>query len=289
MYSLNTLISEHQNKDTSLLLICGDFNAKVGTNNDDAECVGRFSRGHRNLSGQCLIDFCNAHKLFITNSAFKHKAAHITTWESTRINKTNNTIKHIYNQIDYVICPADQEGNLRNARSYNRMSTFSDHRIVLTRIDVQMYKIYLQRNKKKKNNTQRFDISKLVNNPVIREQYQQVLKENLAICNKESWNEVSERITKAAEKTIGFIKRDKYNKKSDSEIDLLSNEQKKLRLNISKCDNHMKMNEMKTSRNNIMHQIQNKICEKKEKELDKIVSEIEKLKIMLKCIKLSGC
>ena len=97
---INTLISEHQNKDTSLLLICGDFNAKVGTNNDDAECVGRFSRGHRNVSGQCLIDFCNAHKLFITNSAFKHKAAHITTWESTRINKTNNTIKHIYNQIN---------------------------------------------------------------------------------------------------------------------------------------------------------------------------------------------
>ena len=61
--SLNTLISEHQNKDTSLLLICGDFNAKVGTNNDDAECVGRFSRGHGNVSGQCLIDFCNAHTL----------------------------------------------------------------------------------------------------------------------------------------------------------------------------------------------------------------------------------
>ena len=80
-------------------------------------------------------------KFFITNSAFKHKAAHITTWEATRINKTNNTIKHIYNQIDYVICPADQKCNLKNARSYNGMSTFSDHRIVLTSIDVQMYKI----------------------------------------------------------------------------------------------------------------------------------------------------
>ena len=54
--------------------------------------------------------------LFITNSAFKHKAAHITKWGSTRINKTTNAIKHIYNQIDYVICPADQKGNLRNAR-----------------------------------------------------------------------------------------------------------------------------------------------------------------------------
>ena len=133
MYSqLNTLVSEHQNKDTSLLLICGDFNAKVGINNDETECLGRFSRGRRNVSGQCLLDFCNAHKFFITNSAFKHKAAHITTWESTRINKTNNTIKHIYNQIDYVICPADQKCNLKNARSYNGMSTFSDHRIVLT-------------------------------------------------------------------------------------------------------------------------------------------------------------
>ena len=37
----------------------------------------------------------------------------------------------------------------------------------------------------------------------------------------------------------------------------------------------MEINEMKTSRNNIMHQIQTKIREKKEKELGKMVSEIE--------------
>ena len=196
------------------------------------------------------------------------------------IDSKSNRMITIYNQIDYIICPTDQKCNLRNARSYNGMSTFSDHRIVLMSIDVQMYKIYLQKNKKKENNTQRFDSSKLVNNPVIREQYQQVLKENLATCNKESWHEISESITKAAEKTVGFIKRDKYNKKSDPEIELLSNEQKKLRLNISKCNDSIKVNEMKTKRNNIMHQIQNKIREKKEKELDKIVSEIEEVKLL---------
>ena len=225
LYSqLNTLVNEHQNKDTALLLICGDFNAKVGKNDDSTECMGKYSRGRRNVSGQCLIDFCNTHNFFITNSAFKHKAAHITTWESTR--EVNNKIQRIYNQIDYIICPADQKCNLRNARSYNGTLTYSDHRLVATRLDVAMYKIYQQKNKKKDVNSSRIDGSKLINDLVVREKYQELLTRELVTCNKESWKEVAEVITKTAESTIGFIKRDKHNGKSDPEIERLSNKQK---------------------------------------------------------------
>ena len=44
---------------TSLLLIAGDFNAKVGKSIGNEPCLGSFSRGRKNNNGQALIDFCN--------------------------------------------------------------------------------------------------------------------------------------------------------------------------------------------------------------------------------------
>lgn len=73
---LGNLISEFT-KAASLVLIAGDFNAKVGKRSGNEECLGRYSRGKRNNSGQTLVDFCNIHNLFI--SAFQHPARHITT------------------------------------------------------------------------------------------------------------------------------------------------------------------------------------------------------------------
>ena len=56
-----------------------------------------------------LVDFCNVHNLFITNSSFKHPARHITTWENTRINKNNVSVTKVYNQIDYIICQTNKK------------------------------------------------------------------------------------------------------------------------------------------------------------------------------------
>ena len=117
MYTdLGTLFSELR-KAASLVLIAGDFNAKVGKRYGSEVCLGRYSRGKRNNSGQVLIDFCNIHNLFICNSAFRHPARHITTWEFSR--EVNKKIIHIYNQIDYIICPGNRKHVLIDARSYN--------------------------------------------------------------------------------------------------------------------------------------------------------------------------
>ena len=82
-----TKINSDRTTKTSLLIIAGDFNAKVGKTKGE-QCLGSYSRGTRNTSGQTLVNFCNLHNLFITNSSFKHPARHITTWENTRINKS---------------------------------------------------------------------------------------------------------------------------------------------------------------------------------------------------------
>ena len=42
-------------KKFSLVLLGGDWNAKIGKIRNKEECVGKFSRGIRNNSGQQLI------------------------------------------------------------------------------------------------------------------------------------------------------------------------------------------------------------------------------------------
>ena len=83
-----TKLKNDEKTKTSPLLLAGDFNSKVGISQGEA-CLGSFSRGRRNTSGQALIDFCNIHNLFISNSSFKHPAKHITTWQQIRVNKAS--------------------------------------------------------------------------------------------------------------------------------------------------------------------------------------------------------
>ena len=119
---------------TSLLLIAGDFNAKVGKTRGES-CLGSYARGERNTSGQILVDFCKIHNLFISNSSFKHPARHMTT----RVNKENNKTVNVFNQIDYIICQTSQKNILMNARSYSGTQVNSDHRLVVTRTRTEPY------------------------------------------------------------------------------------------------------------------------------------------------------
>ena len=129
-------------KDTSLMIIAGDMNSKIGKAKKDEECCGNYSRGERNRSGSQLIDFCNIQDLFITNSAFPHPARHITTWENQRIIKKNGHQKVIttYNQIDYIIIPKNRKHILKDARSYKGTLVTSDHRLVVSRMRIELYR-----------------------------------------------------------------------------------------------------------------------------------------------------
>ena len=132
---------------TSLLLVAGDFNAKVGKTRGGS-CLGSYSRGERNTSGQILIDFCKIHNLFISNNSFKHPARHMTTWEQTRVTKENNKTANVFNQIDYIICQTSQKNILMNARSYPGTQVNSDHRLVVTRMRTEPYHLHKIRKQK---------------------------------------------------------------------------------------------------------------------------------------------
>ncbi|XP_033120167.1 craniofacial development protein 2-like [Anneissia japonica] len=140
---LDELVSKFANK--TFLLICGDFNSKIGKKHlDEEKCIGNYSKGFRNDNGDALIDFCENNNLFITNSAFQHPARHITTWACQRKNKDGQLI-NIYNQIDFIICKTKCKTLLCNSRSYGGTQVISDHRIVITTLTLTWHSIKRQR------------------------------------------------------------------------------------------------------------------------------------------------
>ena len=115
------------------VIISGDFNSKVGIKQDEAEhCLGSYSKGKRNENGDELVNFCITNNAFISNSAFKHKSAHITTWAGQWTNKTSGCTVPIYNQIDYILVPNWLRQNLIDSRTYSGIITNTDHRLLIT-------------------------------------------------------------------------------------------------------------------------------------------------------------
>ena len=118
------------------------------------------------MRGRYLVEFCEANKLLLTNTCFKHHARHITTWSQTRIKKEDQSIVTIYNQIDYILCSQSNKATLKDARSYNGTEVSSDHRIVVTRIEMEWRRMF--NTAKKQPMEPVYDVAKLVENEEVR-------------------------------------------------------------------------------------------------------------------------
>ena len=219
---VGTVFNELKNK--SLVFLTGHWNSKVGKKikqHASDDCIGSFARGVRKNSGQHLVDFCAINNLFISNTAFQHKGAHITTWCNKRVHPKDlmRTIT-VYNQIEAI-----------NARSFSRAETSSDHRLVICKLQVQKYNIFKNANKTHSN------IIQLIKSDETKNAYQQQLHENLYKMECTSWGNPRASITDAAMKTIGFTKNDKNHRIHNPVVELLSNQQKELRLRINSTVN----------------------------------------------------
>ena len=57
---------------SEMLILMGDFNAKVGTDTQNWDGVlGKFSLGECNERGEKLLNFCATNGLFLANTCFK--------------------------------------------------------------------------------------------------------------------------------------------------------------------------------------------------------------------------
>ena len=253
----------NQIKSSAIVLFAGDFNAKVGKKSDARETCGRHGRGKRNLSGQSLIDFCHASDLFICNTAFQHNARHVTTWTGHRRDGASGATVPVYNQIDYVLCKSTQRRLLLDSRSYGGWTLSSDHRLVVARLDLQrLYGIFGQR-KKDDLQAPKFNTFKLAEGQVQEEYAEKLASELLAADQVQGNTGLQERsrrlmevVRSAAGDVLGTVQQKTRRKAPDHEIELLSLEQRSLRIRIGSTNNPDTKASLKTKRNRILHAMQ---------------------------------
>ena len=81
---------------TDKLLLIGDFNARIGRENDKWPLVmGKHGIGKCNSNGELLLALCSEFELIVTNTMFKQKDERKTTWMHPRS-------KH-WHMIDFII------------------------------------------------------------------------------------------------------------------------------------------------------------------------------------------
>jgi len=81
-----------------MLLVMGDFNAKVGRREPTAmsSAVGLYGLRETNEAGEQLENFCLEHELALANTMFKQHPMRLYTWTSL------DGMDHQPKQIDYI-------------------------------------------------------------------------------------------------------------------------------------------------------------------------------------------
>ena len=144
---LQAVVDKAPNRD--ILIIMGDFNAKVGRNNASIERImGREGLGDANENGEELVDFCALNGLSIGGTLFPHKSVHKGTW----ISPDGVT----ENQIDHILISQRWRTSLQDVRVKRGATIGSDHHLVVASL-----KIKLAAKKPITNTRRKFDVMKL--------------------------------------------------------------------------------------------------------------------------------
>ena len=274
-------------KEKEVVIIGGDFNAKVKdkniSGNNRSKTVGKYAKSKINENGEILLEFAELQNLRLTNTFFKHKPAHMTTWQCPE--RTSQVIdsasgqprKNPYrNQIDFILTRNSNNIEVFNSRSYGGFSCNSDHKPVIAQIKVAWkYKKRQQSSTTKKT----LNVQALNQNSQTKLQYQTLVAENLAKCKKpkniqERWNNIIESTKSAAIETVGYKSRKHIT--NNKKVQNLSDNQKKLLKEINSTNCRIKKADLKRKRNKVMREIHKAIKEEKNKKLTDIMAPIEK-------------
>ena len=182
-----------------MLLILGDLNAKVGSDNTGREhVIGKHGIGTFNDNGERLADFCEENNLLIGGTLFQHKHIHKTTWTSP-----DETTK---NQIDHVIINRRWRSSLQDVRAYRGADVASDHTLVLAVVSLK-----LRRSKGRQARQQRLDSGRL-NESLTKQAFAVEVKNRFQVLGEQQEMTIdgfNQALREAGEKVLGFRRKKK--------------------------------------------------------------------------------
>ena len=116
-----------------ILILMGDFNAKVGSDNAGYEsCMGKEGVGDRNNNGERFADMCLENGLVIGGTVFQHKNIHKLTW--------NSPDGRTRNQIDHICINQKWRGSMRDVKAIRGADVGSDHHLMLCKLKLKLKK-----------------------------------------------------------------------------------------------------------------------------------------------------
>jgi len=162
---------------------------------------------------------------------------------------------------------------LINARSYNGTRHRSDHRLVVTRLEVNWPKLY--QSKPKSNEKPKLNTSKL-HDPESREMYHQKLENACTTEKVDTWEELKQVIINITEqvvekRTIGTRQSQVQSRK----IEKLFIKQKEIYLRIQNSNNVEEVRHLKNERNRVLKEIKTAVKIEKDEQINAIVENVE--------------
>jgi len=258
------------------LFICGDLNGRVGKKTEDSkDVVGNYAKGKETSeNGQYIIDFCNRNDLILTNTIFKHKMCHRSTWISN-LTPSPPRKNQYRNQIDYVITRKKHINQCLDSRSFGGINTYTDHKLVKTTMKIKMCKVKF-------------------NKPKVKPRIDKLRDEKIAIVYKEKTSELLQKYTKESETPqdiwtkicnacheaaeITIPKPDIKGKENIKEIEELSLKQRKIRNDIESTSDEKLRNILKQDRRTIQKTIRKLLQQKETEKLNAQLETIENIK-----------
>lgn len=116
---------------TDLVVLAGDFNARVGRlNSEELHLGGTHGLDSiRNDNGDRLLSLCADHRLFITSTNFRHHRRHRATWRPVLPSQN-------WTQIDHVAVSYRWRGSVKDCRSHWNTCLDSDHAMVCAKFSM---------------------------------------------------------------------------------------------------------------------------------------------------------
>ena len=181
------------------IILMGDFNARVGNDYSTwKNVVGKFGTGNANSNGERLLNLCSEFQLAITNTCFKHKLAHKTSWMHPRS-------KH-WHLIDYIITRQRDLKDIHDTRAMRGADCNTDHIMIRSRTSLVVKKKMRKTNQPNK----KLNISKMKNHETL-DDLKTSLNEKLEASTpgtlEETWNEFKTIVYKTSKEKLGTIGR----------------------------------------------------------------------------------
>ena len=112
---------------TDNLLLIGDFNARIGRDNDKWPLVmGKHGIGKCNSNGELLLALYSKFEVIVTNTLFKQKDERKTSWMHPRS-------RH-WHMIDFIVTRCRDKMDIHSTRAMRGANCWTDHKMLMSKV-----------------------------------------------------------------------------------------------------------------------------------------------------------